>query len=87
VGLKLNGTHQLLVFAADLNMLGVNLDSIKKNTETLIDASNKVDLEVKAEETKYILLSDHQNTGQHHDVKVDNRSLKMWHSSNIWKGL
>jgi hypothetical protein len=38
VGLKLNVTHQLLVYADDVNLLGDNTDTIKKNTETLTDA-------------------------------------------------
>jgi biotin operon repressor len=68
VGLKLNGTHQLLVYADDGNLLGDNIDTIKKNTETLIDAIKEVGLEVNAEETKYMLLSHHQNAGQNHKI-------------------
>jgi hypothetical protein len=48
VGLKLNGTHELLVYTDDLYLLGDNTDNIKENTETLIEASKKVGLEVKA---------------------------------------
>jgi hypothetical protein len=42
VGLKLNGTHQLLAYADDVNLLGDNIDSINKNRETLIDASKEL---------------------------------------------
>jgi hypothetical protein len=73
VGLKLNGTHQLLVCADDVNMLGDNVDTIKKSTETLIGNSNKFGLEVNSEKTKYMLLSRHQNGRQNHDIKIGNR--------------
>jgi hypothetical protein len=54
---KLNGTHQLLVCAGDVNPLGDNVDTIKKNTGILIDAIKEVGLQVNAEKTKYMLLS------------------------------
>jgi hypothetical protein len=72
VGLKLNGTHQLLAYADDVNLLGDNIDSTKKNTETLNDASKKVGLEINVEKTKY-MLSHHKNAGQNRDIKIANR--------------
>jgi hypothetical protein len=50
-GLKLNRTHQILACADDVDVVGVNMDTVKKNTEALLDASKEVGLEVNPEET------------------------------------
>jgi hypothetical protein len=76
LGLKLNGTHQLLAYADDVNLLGDNIEAIKENTETLIDDSKEVGLEINVEITKYILLSRQQNIGQNRDIKIANRSFE-----------
>jgi hypothetical protein len=51
MGVKLNGTLEILTYADDVNLLGDNIDTIKINTETLIDASKVVGLEVNVEKT------------------------------------
>jgi hypothetical protein len=42
VTLKLNGTNQLLVYADDEKLLGDDIDTIKRNTQSLTDASKEV---------------------------------------------
>jgi hypothetical protein len=56
--------------ADDVNLLGDNIDTIKKNTETVIDAGMEIGLEINVEKTKYMLLSHHQNAGQNHDKRI-----------------
>jgi hypothetical protein len=42
----------------------VSVDTIKKNTEALLDTNKEVDLEVNPEKTKYMLISRNQQIGQ-----------------------
>jgi ABC-type siderophore export system fused ATPase/permease subunit len=63
VRLKLNGTHQLLVYA-DVNLLRDNIDTIKKNTQTLIDAGKEVGLEVSTEKTIYVAVLSRECKGK-----------------------
>jgi hypothetical protein len=49
-GLKLNGTHQLLVYVDD-NIVGESVHSIKKNKEALLVGSKETGLAVNADNT------------------------------------
>jgi hypothetical protein len=55
-GLKLNGMHQILVYA-DVNTLCGSIHTMRKNTEALLIASKGIGLEVNAEETTYMVMS------------------------------
>jgi hypothetical protein len=50
--------------------LGDNIDTIKKNIETLIGTNKEVGLEESREKTKYMLLSCHHNAGQNHNIQT-----------------
>jgi hypothetical protein len=58
-----------VTYADDVNLLEDNIDTMKKNTETLTGASKGVGLEVNVEETEYMLLPRHQNAGQNRDIE------------------
>ena len=75
-GLKLNGAHQLLVLAGDVNILGGTVQTIKENAEASVLAIKEIGLEVNTDKTKYMVMSRDQNTGQSHSIKTDNSSFE-----------
>jgi len=82
-GLKLNGTHQLLVYADDTNKWDRSVHTIKKNAGALVVASKKTGLEINADKTKYMVTSQNWNAGCSHNIKIDNSSIGVWNSLNI----
>jgi hypothetical protein len=66
VTLKLNGTHLLLVHADDVNLLGDNINAIKKNSEAPTDASKEVGVKVNIEKAKYIFMFPYHWSGDRH---------------------
>jgi hypothetical protein len=75
-GVELNGTHQLLVYADDINLLGEDINIIKRNSEALMDASKEIGLEVNSEKTKYMFMSRHQTAGQSNYIRVANKCFE-----------
>ena len=60
-GLKLNGTRQLLVCAANVNILRGSVHTVKENAEALVVASKETGLEINADRTKRMVMSRDQN--------------------------
>ena len=74
--MKLNGTHQLLVYADDVNILGGSVQTITKNKEYFVVAIKKTGLEENADKNKYIVTSQDRNVGRGHNIKIDNSSFE-----------
>jgi hypothetical protein len=72
VGLELNGTHQLLIYADDITLLGDSIESMSESTELLLEASRDVGLEINAEKTQYMIMSHHLNSGQNQNIRIAN---------------
>ena len=84
-GLKLNGTHQLLAYAEDGNILGGRAHMVKENAETLIGATKEIGLEVNADKTKYRIMHRDQNAGRSYSMKIYNSSIERVEEFNIWE--
>ena len=70
--MKLNGTHQLLAYADDVNILGGGTHTLQEYAEALVAATREIGLEVSADKTKYMVMSRDQNAGRIHSVRNDN---------------
>jgi hypothetical protein len=55
--LGMNGTHQLMVYTADINILGKSVHAMKENAEALVVTRKEAGLEVNADKTKYMIMS------------------------------
>src|SRR5215510_13172088 len=75
-GLKLNGMHQLVAYADDVNILGGSIHTVKENAEAIVVATKEIGLEVNADKTKYMVMSRDRNAGRGHSVKTGNSSIE-----------
>jgi hypothetical protein len=75
-GLKLNGTHQCLLYDDSICILGGSLHTVKANTEAFVVASEEFGLPVNSDKAKYMVMSRDENAGRSRHIKFDNISFE-----------
>ena len=76
-GLKLNGTHQLLSYADDVNILAGSIYTPKENAESLLASTREIGLEVSANKSNYMVTYRDQNAGRIQSVRIDNCAFEI----------
>ena len=56
--------------------MGGSADTVKENAEALVVAMKEIGLEVNADETKYMIMSQDQNAGRSYSMKIYNKSIE-----------
>jgi hypothetical protein len=69
-GLKLNVTHQLLVYTDDVDILGGSIHTLKKNRDSLVVTSMEMGLKVNVDKAKDMVICRDQKAGRNHSIKT-----------------
>jgi hypothetical protein len=55
--------------------LEYGIKTIKENTQSLLEASRDIGLEINEEKTKYMIMSHHPNSGENQNIRIANESF------------
>jgi hypothetical protein len=85
-GLKLNGTHQLLVCVDGVDMLGGSVHAVKENGEASVVASKEIGCAVNLGKTRYMVMSGDQTAAARSD-SMETDSSSVWIRKTNWMSL
>ena len=76
MGLDVNGTHKVLAYVDDLNLIGVDIRIIERNTGVLLNACNDIDLAVNTGETKDMEIGHNRGMVVNEHIRIGTNSYE-----------
>ena len=70
----MNGTHQLLAYADDVNLIGDGTRTIERNADVLLNICKDIGLAVNIGKTKYMEIGRHQGIIANAHIKIGSNS-------------
>ena len=77
----MNGTHQVLAYAYDVNLIGDDIRTIERNADVLLNACKDIGLAVNTGKTKYMEAARNQGMRANEHIKIDSKFI--WKSENL----
>ena len=72
----MNGTHQVLTYADDVNLIGDDIRTIERNADVLLHACKNIDLVVNIGKTKYMGIGRHRGIIANAHIKIGSNSYE-----------
>jgi Reverse transcriptase (RNA-dependent DNA polymerase). len=74
LGLDLNGTHQALAYADDINLIGDDIKTIERNADVLFNACKDIGLAVNTQKSNYLDIGRHRGMIANEHIKIGSDS-------------
>ena len=71
--LFMNGTHQILAYADNVNLIGDDIRTIQRNADVLLNASKDIGLALNTGKTKYMEIGRHRANAH---IKIGSNSYE-----------
>ena len=72
----MNGTHQVLAYADDVNLISYDIRTIERNADVLLNACKDIDLAVNTDKTKYMEIGHHRSVIANEHIKIGSNSYE-----------
>ena len=80
----MNGTHQVLPYADDVNLIGDDIRTIEINADVLLNVCKNVGLAVNTGKTKFMEIERHRGMTENEGIKIDSNSHEKGKPLHIW---